>query len=48
MTSGIEIVEAIEKVETNSSDKPIKDVVIESIRVDTNGVEVPEVIKVTK
>lgn len=48
VTSGIEIVEAIEKVETNSSDKPIKDVVIESIRVDTNGVEVPEVIKVTK
>lgn len=48
VTSGIEVVEAIEKVETNNSDKPIKDVVIESIRVDTNGVEVPEVIKNTK
>ena len=48
VTSGIEIVEAIEKVETNSSDKPVKDVVIESIRVDTNGVEVPEVVKITK
>lgn len=48
VTSGIEVVEAIEKVETNNSDKPVKDVVIESIRVDTNGVEVPEVVKVTK
>lgn len=48
VTSGIEIVEAIEKVETNNSDKPVKDVVIESIRVDTNGVEVPEVLKVAK
>lgn len=48
VTSGIEVVEAIEKVKTNNSDKPVKDVVIESIRVDTNGVEVPEVVKVTK
>ena len=48
VTSGIEVVEAIEKVETNNSDKPVKDIVIESIRVDTNGVEVPEVVKATK
>lgn len=48
VTSGIEVVESIEKVETNNSDKPVKDVVIESIRVDTNGVEVPQVVKVTK
>lgn len=46
--SGIENVEAIEKVKTNSSDKPLEDVVIESIRVDTNGVEVPVVIKITE
>lgn len=46
VTSGIEVVEAIENVKTNSSDKPETDVVIESIRVDTNGVEVPEVIKI--
>lgn len=46
VTSGIEIVEAIEKVKTNSIDKPLEDIIIESIRVDTNGVEVPVVIKV--
>ena len=45
VTSGIEIIEAIEKVETNSMDKPLKDVVIESITVDTNGESVPEVVK---
>ena len=45
ITFGIEVVEAIENVETNVSDKPKTDVVIESIRVDTNGEEVPEVIK---
>ena len=48
VTEGIDVVEAIEKVKTNNSDKPETDVVIESIRVDTNGVEVPEVIKITK
>lgn len=48
VTEGIDVVEAIEKVKTNNSDKPEIDVVIESIRVDTNGVEVPEVIKITK
>ena len=46
VTSGIETVEAIEKIKTDSSDKPLEDVVIESIRVDTNGVEVPVVVKV--
>lgn len=44
--SGIEVVEAIERTETDSNDKPLNDVVIESIRVETNGVSVPEVIKV--
>lgn len=46
VTSGLEVIEAIEKVETDSMDKPIKDVVIESITVDTQGETVPEVIKI--
>lgn len=46
VTSGIEMVEAIEKVQTDNRDKPITDVVIESIRVEINGIEVPSVIKV--
>lgn len=45
VTSGIEVVESIEKLETDNQDKPIKEVVIESISVETNGVEVPSVIK---
>ena len=43
---GMDVVDAIQNVETDANDKPIKDVIIESIRVDTNGVEVPEVIKI--
>lgn len=46
VTSGIEIIEALEKVATGPSDKPVEDVVIESVTVDTNGETVPEVIKV--
>ncbi|WP_334309106.1 peptidylprolyl isomerase [Zhenhengia yiwuensis] len=46
VTSGIEIIEAIEKVATNSMDKPLENVVIESITVDTNGETVPEVVKI--
>lgn len=42
MISGIEVVDAIQKAETDTNDKPVKDIVIESIRVETNGVEVPE------
>ena len=34
---GMDIVEAINKVETGANDKPVKDVVIEEIRVDTKG-----------
>lgn len=45
---GLDVVENIEKVHTDMNDKPEQDVVIESIRVDTNGVEVPEVVKVTE
>lgn len=45
VTSGIEIIEAIEKVPTDPTDKPIDPVVIESVTVDTQGETVPEVIK---
>ena len=40
--SGIEVVEKIENVKTDSNDKPEQDVVIESITVDTKGVEYKE------
>lgn len=46
VTSGIEVIEALEKVQTDSNDKPVEPVVIESITVDTNGEEVPAVVKV--
>ena len=38
---GMDIVHQIENVETDAMDKPIKDVVIESIKVDTKGVDYP-------
>lgn len=46
VTSGLDIVEQIGEVETDGSDRPINKVVIESIRVNTNGIDVPEVIKI--
>jgi peptidyl-prolyl cis-trans isomerase B (cyclophilin B) len=36
---GMDIVHKVEAVQTSGEDKPVKDVVIESIKVDTNGVE---------
>ena len=45
---GTDVFETIEQVETDENNKPIEDVVIESIRVDTNGVEVPEVITIVE
>jgi len=39
VTEGMEIAYAIERVETDVYDKPYTDVVIESIRVDTKGVD---------
>lgn len=42
---GLDIVETLQSVPTNSSDKPAEDIVIESIQVDTNGEAVPAVIK---
>ncbi len=35
--SGMDIIHEIENVETDSNDKPLKDIVIESIKVDTKG-----------
>ena len=46
VTDGLDIVETLQNVPTGNDDKPIDDVVIESIRVDTNGEEVPTVVKV--
>ena len=37
--SGMDIVHQIENAKTGAQDKPVKDVVIESIKVDTKGVE---------
>ena len=39
---GMDIVHKIENVQTDSSDKPINDVIIESIKVDTKGVDYKE------
>lgn len=39
VTEGMDVVEAINSVETDRNDKPLKDVVIESITVDTKGVD---------
>lgn len=40
--SGMDIIHEIESVETDSNDKPIKDVIIESIKVDTKGIDYKE------
>lgn len=47
VTSGLDVVEKIENVDTNSSDAPKKDVIIESVTVDTKGIKYdePEIIK---
>ncbi|MGL5348905.1 MAG: peptidylprolyl isomerase [Peptostreptococcaceae bacterium] len=44
---GMDIVHEIENVETGAQDKPVKDVVIESINVDTKGIDykAPEKLK---
>lgn len=44
--SGIEYVNEIAEVETNSSDKPLKDVVMKSITVDLKGYEAKEPTKI--
>ena len=40
--SGMDVVHKIEDVQTDSNDKPIKSVIIESIKVDTKGIDYPE------
>ena len=44
--SGLDIVKNISKVATDNNDKPKEAVVIESITVDTKGVNYPEVEKI--
>ena len=44
--SGLDVVDAIAEVKTNSSDKPLTDVVMESVKVETWGVNYPEPVKV--
>ncbi len=39
VTTGMDVVDSIASVETDASDKPVADVVIKSITVDTKGVE---------
>ena len=46
VTEGMDVVEAINSVETDRNDKPLNDVVIESITVDTKGVNYKEPEKV--
>lgn len=48
VTEGLDIVETIQNVATDSSDKPLEDVIIESINVDVQEQEVPSVIKINE
>ena len=43
---GLDVVHEIEKVSVGANDKPVEDVVIESIKVDTKGIEYKEPEKV--
>lgn len=47
VTSGLDIVEKIENVDTDSGDAPKKDIIIEAVTVDTRGIKYdePEIIK---
>ena len=40
--NGMDIIHEIENVETDGNDKPIKNVIIESVRVDTKGIDYKE------
>lgn len=48
VTEGLDVVEAIQNVATNSNDKPLEDVIIESVNVDVQEQEVPAVIKINE
>ena len=41
VTSGLDIIEKIQNVKTNSADRPTTDVIIQSIRVNTQGITYP-------
>lgn len=45
---GLEVVDAVQNVATNSGDKPLEDVIIESINIDIQGQEVPAVMKTSE
>ena len=40
--NGMDIIHEIENVETDGNDKPIKNVIIESVKVDTKGIDYKE------
>lgn len=46
VTEGLDIVKTINSVKTNSNDKPLTDVIIEEIRVDTKGIDYSEPVKI--
>lgn len=46
VTEGLDIIKNINSVETNSNDKPLTDVIIEEIRVDTKGIDYPQPVKI--
>ena len=43
---GMDIVYKISKVSTDANDKPLEDVIIESITIDTKGIKYDEPIKI--
>ena len=46
VTEGLDIIKTINSVKTDSNDKPLTDVIIEEIRVDTKGIEYSEPVKI--
>lgn len=48
VTSGLDLVDKIQSVQTDGSDKPLSDIVIQSLRVDTKGKNYPVPEKVSK
>ena len=46
VTKGMDIVEDINNVEVGDMDKPVNNILIESISVDTKGVEYPDAVKI--
>ena len=46
VTKGLDVVHEIEKISVGANDKPVEDIVIESIKVDTKGIEYKEPEKV--